>query len=131
MGQSRLAYDQCSHNLGIEDTIPNALGSNHHPYHFLCKNHTAEALDHSNLNVLAEVKKSVKKQEIVEAGIEALLNLKAHDKSGRSCSQADLFDHICEREGTTKRVYLYQQRQFAKLGKTAAAIMKSFDHTAR
>ena len=33
--------------LGIEDTIPNAFGSNHHPYHLLCKSHTVEALNHS------------------------------------------------------------------------------------
>ena len=122
-------------------TLPNALGSNHHPYHLLCKIHTAEALDHSNLNVLAEVEKSVKQQEIFEginpsiksffrrksALVEALLNLIIHDKSGRSCSQADLFDHICEQEGIPKRVSLYQQRWFAKLEKTAAALMEAKD----
>ena len=65
--------------------------------------------------MLAEVEKSVKQQEIfeginpstksffcgksalVEAGIEALQNLIIHEKSGRSCSQVDFFDHICER----------------------------------
>ena len=101
-----LAYDQCSQkNLGIEDTIPNALDSNHHPYYLLCKSHTVEALDCSNLNVLAEIEKSVtqqifegispsiksffrRKSALVEAGIEALLNLITHNKSGRSCSQA-------------------------------------------
>ena len=100
--------------------------------------------------MLAEVEKSVKQQKIfeginpsiksffhgksplVEAGIEALMNLITHGKSRRSCSQADLFDHICEGEGITKRVFLYQQRQFAKLGKAAAALsQRSFDHTAR
>ena len=39
--------------------------------------------------------------------------------------QADLFDHICEQEGVTKRAFLYQQRQFAKLGKALAALMKA------
>ena len=89
-------------NLGIEDTIPNALVSNHHPHHLWCKSHTVKALDRSNLSVLAEVEKSVKQQEIfeginpsiksffhgnlVEPGIEARLNLIMHDKSGRSCS---------------------------------------------
>ena len=89
-------------NLGIEDTIPNAFGSNCHPYHLLYKSHIVEELDCSNLNVLAEVEKSVKQQEIfeginpsiksffhgnlVEPGIEARLNLIMHDKSGRSCS---------------------------------------------
>ena len=50
-----------------------------------------------------------------------------HDKSERSCSQADLFDHICERDGITKGIFLYQQRQFAKLGKAAAALMDAKD----
>ena len=54
--------DVVTKNLGIEDKIPNALGSNHHPYHLLCKSHTVEALDRSNLNVLAEVEKRVKQQ---------------------------------------------------------------------
>ena len=112
-------------NLGIEDTIPNAFGSNCHPYHLLYKSHIVEELDCSNLNVLAEVEKSVKQQEIfesinpsiksffcgksplVEAGIETLLNLITYDKSGILCSQSDLFDHICEREGITKTVFLH------------------------
>ena len=64
--------------------------------------------------MLAEVEKSVKQQEIfeginpsikssfcgksalAEAGIEALQNLIIHDKTGRSCSQVDFFDHIYE-----------------------------------
>ena len=45
--------------LGIEDTIPNVLGSNHHPYHLLCKNHTVAALDRSNLNLLVETKRNI------------------------------------------------------------------------
>ena len=152
MGKSRLAYDRCSHkNLGIEDILSNALGSNHHPYHFLCKSHTVEALDRSNLNMLAEVKKSVKQQEIfeginpsirfffpgksalVEAGIEALLNLITHDKSGRSCSQADLFDHICEREGITKSIFI-PTKAVCQIGKRSCSFdeyQRSFDYTAR
>ena len=49
------------------------------------------------------------------------------NKSGRSCSQADLFDHICEQEGMTKRVFLHQQRKFGKLRKAAAALMEAKD----
>ena len=56
-----------------------------------------------------------------------MLKLITHNKSGNSCSQAELFDHICEREGEVKRVFLYQQCQFAKLGKAAASILNAKD----
>ena len=137
-----LMTDAATKNLGIEDTIPEALGSNHHPIHLLCKSHTVEALDRSNLKVLAGIEKSVDQQKTleginpalksffrgktatVEAGIDALLSLITH-KSANSCSQADMFEYICEREGVTKRVFLYQQRRFAKLGKAAACILEA------
>ena len=50
----------------------------------------------------------------------------SHDKSGKSCSQAELFDLICEREGIQKRLFLYQQSRFAKLGKSAAALVEAY-----
>ena len=61
----------------------------------------------------------------MESGIEALLALITHDKSARSSSKADFFDHICEREGIVKRIFLYQQRRFAKLGKAAASLLQA------
>ena len=140
-----LMTDAVVKNLGIETTISNALGSDHQPLHLLCKSHTVKALDRSNLKVLAEVEKSVQQQDIfekinpalksffrgktalVEAGIEALLTLVTHDKSGKTYSQADLFDHICELEGVSKRVFLYQQRRFAKLGKAALSVLQAKD----
>ena len=120
--------DAVTKNLEIEETIAKALDSSHIPLHLLCKSHTVEALDKSSLEVLNEIEKSVKQQEIfekinpalksffrgkkslVEAGTEALLSLITHDKSAKPCSQADLFDFICEREGVSKIVFLYQQR---------------------
>ena len=98
-------------NLGMEDTILDALGSKHHPFHFLCKSHTVEAIDKSNLQVLAKIEKDVHQQDtlecinpalksffrgkaaIVEAGIDALITLITHNKSANSCLQADLFQH--------------------------------------
>ena len=41
--------------------------------------------------------------------------------------KADLFDHICEQEKVSKRVFLYQQRRFAKLGKAPASILQARD----
>ena len=40
-------------------------------------------------------------------------------------SLSDLFDHIYEREGVVKRVFLYQQRRFAQLGKAAASLVEA------
>ena len=92
-----------------------------------------------------EIEKSVKQQEIfekinpalksffcgkkalVEAGIGALLSLIIYDKSAKSCSRADLFDFICEREDVSKRVFLYKERQFAKLGKASLSILEAKD----
>ena len=140
-----LMTDSVSKNLGIEDTIPEAIGSAHRPYNLLCKSHRVEAQHRSNLEVLADIEKKVNQQTVfeginpalrsffrgktalVEAGIDALLALITHNKSANSCSQADLFDLICEWEGVVKRVFLYQQRRFAKLGKAAASILQAED----
>ena len=67
MGGSR-CYNNicCNKNLGIEETISNALGSTHQPYHLLCKSHTVKALDKCNLEVLAKIEKSIKQQEVFE-----------------------------------------------------------------
>ena len=62
-----LMTDSVTKNLGIEDTIPLALGSDHHPLHLLCKSHTVEAIDKSNLEVLARIEKSVNQQQIFES----------------------------------------------------------------
>ena len=59
--------------------------------------------------------------------MDALLTLVTHNKSVNSCSQADLFDHICERENVSKRILLFQQRRFAKLGKSASSILEAKD----
>lgn len=138
-----LMTDSVTKNLKIEDTIPERLGSTHHPYHLLCKSHTVEALDRSSLEVLSKIEKGVSQQQtmegihpalksffrgkaaVVEAGIDAVIKLITHNKSANSCSQADLFEFICEREKISKRVFLYQQRRFAKIGKAAACILEA------
>ena len=135
--------DAVTKNLKIEDIVSEELGTTYKPMHLLCKSHTVEALDRSSLDVLYEIEKTVKQREIleginpslksffrgkkttVEAGIEALLALVTHDKSGKSTSLANLFYHICERDGLVKRIFLYQQRRFAKLGKAAASLVKA------
>ena len=118
--------DAVTKNLKVEDNIATALGTTYKPMHLLCKSHTVEALDLSNLSVLYEIEKQVKQREIlegvnlslksffrgkkttVEAGIEALLSLIS---SGKSSSLSDLFDHIGKRERVLKNIFLYQQRE--------------------
>ena len=129
-------------NLSIEDTISTLLKSAYNAYYLSCKNHTVEAVDRSSLEVLAQIEKSVNQQDVLEkinpalekkalaeAGSKALLALITHDKSAMSCSQADLFDYICERESTSKRAFLYQQRRFATLGKAALSILDEVEGT--
>ena len=58
--------DAATKNLNIEETIPDALGSSHHPYHLLCKDHNVEALGESNLEVLSRIEKTVKQEDVFE-----------------------------------------------------------------
>ena len=120
--------DAVTKNLVIEGMVSTTLGSSHQPYHLFRKSHTVEVLDRPNLEVWSKIEKSVKQQGVLEqfnpslksffrgkialvkARIEALLSLITLDKSGKSSSQTDLFDHICKREQIHKRVFLYQQR---------------------
>ena len=43
------------------------LKSNHVPYHFLCKAHTVEVLDQSNINVLINLEHALKLTEALES----------------------------------------------------------------
>ena len=83
---------------------------------------TVEALDRSNLGVSIEKKVNQQavfesinpalksffrgKTALVEAGIDALLTLITHNKSANSCSQADLFEQICERKNVVKSLFI-------------------------
>ena len=114
------------------------------PFHILCKAHTVEALDRSNLNVLAEMEKKVNLREsfininphlrsfyrgkttVVVCGINALLKLVAPDHNANSVSLADEFDLIVERSGSVKHMSLYHERRFANLGYAAASIVHAF-----
>ena len=116
--------DAVSKNLKIENNIADHFHSNHKPYHLLYKSHTVEKLDTSNLSVLSKVEAFVNQRSIlesispslksffhgtkttVESGIVALLTLVSHNKSGKSSSLADLFDHICERRHCEKNFSL-------------------------
>ena len=90
--------DSVAKNLEVEKMVPQIIGSNHIPYHILCKSHTVEKLDKSNLSKLeksASLREKFKsinpalkpffqgKIAIFESGISALLKLVAYDKSDK------------------------------------------------
>ena len=109
--------DSVKKNLLIEkkNGIAAGLGSSHIPLHFLCKDHTLEALDRLNINALASLEGSFKFREALESinpGVKSLLkgeklvvlcamkpilNFVSHDKSS-STNQAELFDCPPERK---------------------------------
>ena len=62
-----LMTDSVQDDPQIENGIVAALGSNHIPQHLLCKAHTVEALDISNINVLASLESSLKFREAPES----------------------------------------------------------------
>ena len=118
--------DSVEKNLHIEKGIAKELKSNHVPYHFLCKAHTVEALDPSNINVLANLEHALKFREALEfvnsgvksfrgeksvvlCAIKCILSFVSHDKSAASTNQAELFDYILHREGKIKHLSLYQE----------------------
>ena len=62
MGENQCNNNSVSKILKIEDLIGEYLGSDHQPYHLLCKSYTVEKLDATNLKVLATIETSVKKK---------------------------------------------------------------------
>ena len=137
--------DSVEKNLRIEEGAAEQLQSEHVPLHLLCKSHPVEAFDRSNLSVLAEIEKKVKFREsletinpavrsflrgksVVECAITSILSLISHDKSASSTNQAELFDHILEREGVVKHIAMYYERRFTKLGYSAASILEALPY---
>ena len=60
MGKVKIIMtDSVEKNLKIEFEIARELNSEHVPLHTLCKAHTVEALDRSNIEVLGELDKKV------------------------------------------------------------------------
>ena len=122
----------------------NLLESTYKPIHLLCESHKVEKLDTCNLEVLTSFETKVKqhtvlesinpqlksffrgKKTTVEAGTESLLNLVIHRHSGNTISQADTFNHICQCKVVVKRLFLYQQRRFTKLGKSVVSLFAAY-----
>ena len=58
--------DAATKNLQIENLIASELKSQHKPMHLHCKSHAVEALDRSNLYVLAKMEKQVNQRGTLE-----------------------------------------------------------------
>ena len=133
--------DSPTKNLHVPELVSERLDTKYVPLSLLCKSHCVEALDRSNLVVLAEMEKHLGMRDkleginpslrsffrgekaIVVAGIKCLLNLVAHEKSASATNIADEFDNIVEREGKVKHLNLYHERRFCKLGYVCAALI--------
>ena len=57
-----------------------------------------------------------------------VLSLVSHEKSAHSTNQAELFDHILQQEQQVKHIVMYYERQFTKLGYSAASILDSLPY---
>ena len=140
---NNIMTDSVTKNLSVENLVAAKLESDHIPYHLLCNAHVVEKFDATNLEVLSGIEEKLKlrerlesinpalrpffrgKKAIVLAGMNALLKLIAHDKSGNTISLAEEFDILLELEGLVKHMTLYHERRFTKLGYCAASILSA------
>ena len=138
--------DSVEEDPQIENVIATLLGSNHIPLHLLCKAHTVEALDISNINVLANLESSFKFREAPESihacaksfirseksvvlyTIKSVHNFASYDKSSSSTNQGELFDYVLQRENKIKHLSLYQERHFTKLGHSCASVLDAMPY---
>ena len=132
--------DAVSKNLKVEYLVANLLESDYIPIHLLCKSHTCEKLDETNIQTLNEIeikiglRKQLEKREpqlksflrsaksVVLAAIKAFLKLVAKEGDGKTTSLADTFDLILEEDNVYKSYSLYKERRFSKLGYSAGSI---------
>ena len=64
---SVIMTDSVEKNLHIEKGIAKEPKSDHVPCHFLCKAHTVEALNQSNINALANLEHALKFREALKS----------------------------------------------------------------
>ena len=132
--------DAASKNLKVEYLVAEKLGSEHVPYHLLCKAHTCEKLDECNETTLVKIEEQLKIRETIEkreprlksfirksksvtkAAMEALLQLVARGGDGKSTSLCDDFTQILEEDGVYRTFSLYKERRFTRLGYSAGAL---------
>ena len=107
----------------------------------LCKSHTCERMDSDNLTTLSIIKSKIglrdlilkrelllkpflrNKKCVVEATMEALLNIVSTEGDGKTNSLGPLFDLKLEEDGVHKSFSLHKEKRFARLGYQAGAIL--------
>ena len=57
-----------------------------------------------------------------------VLSLVSHEKSAQSTNQAELIDHILQREQQVKHNAMHYERRFTKMGYSAASILHSLPY---
>ena len=131
----------------IENGTAAALGSNHIPLHLLCKAHTIEAMDISNINVLASLESSLKFREASESinacvksfargeklvvfyVIQSTDNFASHYKSSSSSTNpAELINYVLQRENKVKHLSLYKEQRFTKLDYSSTSILDAMPY---
>ena len=64
--------DAAEKNLKVENDIASELGSEHLPIRLLCKAHTVEALDRSNIRVLANIEEKLNFRKALVATVPSI-----------------------------------------------------------
>ena len=86
--------DSATKNLKIEDGIAAEFNSTHNPMHLLCKSHTVEKLDSSNLEVLRKVEESVNQREVLRKVEESVNQREVLRKVEESVNQREILEKI-------------------------------------
>ena len=138
-----LATDAVSKNHKVGEGLAKRLTSSHFPIHVLCKSHTVEGLDRSSLKVLSSclevplnlrsemevinpnLRSFFRNSTVVQAGMAALLKIVTPDTCANSCSLSVPFERLCIEHGLAKKLVLYKERRFCKLGSCANSIIQA------
>ena len=139
-----ISTDSVSKNHHIGAGVAEEFDSEHIPIHAFCKSHTAgEGIDSELLKVLkTSLEGPLKLREklervnpalrmffrnttIVQAGMRALTKLVTPDKNANSCSLSAEFDQLCADNDVRKKLTLYKERRFCKLGSCAGALLQA------
>ena len=80
-----------SKNFQIGDGLAEVLQSSHIPYYLLSKSHPVEALDHSNIHVLADIEKYVDFRNKLQTPYPAVKSFLRGSTTVMECSIASVF----------------------------------------
>ena len=135
--------DAVSKNYKVGEGLAERFNSTHVPIHVWCKSHTVEGLDRASLKVLSTCLEGplnlrsgmeainpnlhpfFRNSTVVQAGMTALLKLVTPDSTSNSCSLSVPFERLCIEQGWDKKLTLYKERRFCKLGSCANSIIQA------